>query len=182
MHPFITLLISSGVITAAIFDYKYQKIPNFLTFSITILSFFYYATLLDSQEIIGSFLGCFTGLGLFLIPYLMGWMGAGDTKLLAAIGACVGVKGVISVSILTSLAGGLYGLFFIGFKCLQSKEALVRLHSALYCSEFLPQLKILLWSQTQAKHKISYGVIIAAGTLCHLFLEINCTDVFKILF
>jgi Flp pilus assembly protein protease CpaA len=112
----------------------------------------------------------------------MGWMGAGDTKLLAAIGAAVGVRGVISVSILTSLVGGLYGILFLTYSCLRSKETLVGLHAAFYNSNFLPQFKFLILTQSKLKPKIRYGVIMAAGTLCYLFFENNSTDVLKIIF
>ena len=182
MHPYITILVASAVIMAAIIDVKSQKIPNVLTFSLAGLSLFYHAMLPDGLGLMGSFLGCATGLGLFLIPYLMGWMGAGDTKLLAAIGAAVGLRGVISVSILTSLAGGLYVILLLFYSCLRSKENIVGLHAAFYNSNVLPQIKYVVLSQSKLKPKICYGVVMAAGTLCYLFFKNNGTDVLKILF
>ncbi len=41
---------------------------------------------------------------------LMGGMGAGDVKLMGALGAIFGAKGIIITSILVILAGGVYGL------------------------------------------------------------------------
>ena len=182
MHPFITIIVASAVILAAIIDIKSQKIPNILTFSLAGLSFLYHGPNADAHDMMGSFLGCTTGLGLFLIPYLMGWMGAGDTKLLAAIGAAVGVRGVISVALLTSLSGGLFVILTLFYGCLQSRETLIGLHSAFYNSNFLPQLKFAILHQSKLKPKICYGVVMAAGTLCYLYFEKNNTDVLKMLF
>jgi prepilin peptidase CpaA len=182
VHPFITTIVASTVILAAIIDVRSQKIPNVLTFSLAGVSFLYHAVVPDGSGLMGSFLGYLTGLVFYLIPYLMGWMGAGDTKLLAAIGAAVGVRGVVSVSLLTSLAGGLYVLLLLFYSCLRSKETLVGLHAAYYSSNFLPQLKFELLQQAKLKPKICYGAVMAAGTLCYLIFENNGTDVLKILF
>ena len=55
-------------------------------------------------------LGAFVGLGLFLPLYLAGAMGAGDVKLLAALGAFVGPVEVVGVALCIAACGGLMGL------------------------------------------------------------------------
>ncbi len=55
-------------------------------------------------------LGAFVGLGLFLPLYLAGAMGAGDVKLLAALGAFVGPAEVLGVALCTAACGGLMGV------------------------------------------------------------------------
>lgn len=54
-----------------------------------------------------SLLGVLVGLALFLPLYLWRAMGAGDVKLLAALGAFAGPVEVISLALLTLVAGGL---------------------------------------------------------------------------
>lgn len=53
-----------------------------------------------------SLLGLLCGLSLFLIPYLLGGMGAGDVKALAALGALLGATTIFHVFLYTALIGG----------------------------------------------------------------------------
>lgn len=55
-------------------------------------------------------LGALVGLGLFLPLYMVGAMGAGDVKLLAALGAFVGPVEVVGVALCTAACGGVLGL------------------------------------------------------------------------
>lgn len=55
----------------------------------------------------GALLGALVGLALFLPMYLLRAMGAGDVKLLAALGAFVGPVEVISLALSVLIAGGL---------------------------------------------------------------------------
>jgi len=53
----------------------------------------------------GSILGLLTGLGILLIPYFMGGMGAGDVKLLAVVGALQGAAFAASAAIYMAMIG-----------------------------------------------------------------------------
>jgi len=55
-------------------------------------------------------LGALVGLGLFLPLYLAGAMGAGDVKLLAALGAFAGPVEVVGVALCTAACGGALAL------------------------------------------------------------------------
>ncbi|MFC4737270.1 prepilin peptidase [Bacillus daqingensis] len=63
-----------------------------------------------------SFLGLFTGLGLLIIPYLLGGMGAGDVKLLGVIGALMGPAFVFDAFLYTALTGGLIALVIVSIR------------------------------------------------------------------
>jgi prepilin peptidase CpaA len=169
-----------AVICAAVFDVRTRKIPNAITFSLILLSFLFYSLELGIKGLIISVSGCATGLGLFLIPFLFGWMGAGDTKLLAAVGAAVGTKGALSIFIITSFAGGLFVLIWFLYRCVRSREIIYGLYAGLYNFEFLPYLKKLFYTPSGNKIKICYGVIIAIGTLTFIFFETMNIDVLKI--
>jgi prepilin peptidase CpaA len=110
--------------------------------------------------------GFLVGLGLLLIPYLLGGMGAGDVKLMAAIGALMGTGFVFYSFIYTALIGGIIALLLIfktrGFK--------ITLKSAFFN---LLLFRSNLGSMVLAKDKQSsisfpYGVAITLGTLCTL--------------
>lgn len=55
------------------------------------------------------------GLGLtILLPFfVVGVMGAGDVKLLAAVGAYSGVPAVVTIALLTFIAGGVLGVVYV---------------------------------------------------------------------
>src|SRR5262249_46002642 len=55
------------------------------------------------------------GVLLFLPFFALGGMGAGDVKLLAAMGACVGPIGALWVALFTSIAGGVMALVIASY-------------------------------------------------------------------
>jgi prepilin peptidase CpaA len=180
MDPLTNSLVIIAVVSAAVFDIRTKKIPNVLTFSLILLSFFYYSIEFGLSGLFISLCGCATGLGLFLIPFLMGWMGAGDTKLLAAIGAAIGPKAVLSVFLITTLTGGILVIIWLFFQCLRSKKIIYGLHAGLYNFSFYADLKSLLYTPSGEKFKICYGVAIAIGTILFITLDTKNIDILQI--
>ena len=60
-----------------------------------------------------SLAGAFFGLGSLLVFYLLGGMGAGDVKLMAGVGAWLGMPLTFFVLLAASLAAGVYALVLI---------------------------------------------------------------------
>ena len=107
--------------------------------------------------------GLLAGFALLLIPFLMGGIGAGDVKLLAAVGAIKGPAFVINAGLCSALAGGILALMLL-----------------LYRGIFLEVLKNTAWGLVTLKGTFltrgnmmggafPYGVAIFAGTLFTLF-------------
>lgn len=94
-------------------DTKRGIIPNRLTFPALVLGIGLHATLggLDGAKFAAS--GAALGLALFLLPFLVGNMGAGDVKLLAALGAFVGPVLIVSTFFLSVFLGGVIALFLL---------------------------------------------------------------------
>lgn len=101
------------VLAAAIFDFLYRRIPNWLVLSGFIAGVFLRVTT-----------GGWTGLGeaaagfgfafaVYLIFYALRAMGAGDVKLMAAVGAISGPVNWFSIFILTSIIGGVLALLLL---------------------------------------------------------------------
>lgn len=63
-----------------------------------------------------SFFGFLLGFVVFLIPFLFGSMGAGDVKLMAAIGALKGVSFTYYSLIASGIAGGVMVLIYVIYK------------------------------------------------------------------
>lgn len=111
LNTVLIILVFSG----AILDWKYRKIPNWLTFGGFFLAVVIHACSSGLAGILSSVLGFLVGLLLLLIPYLLGGMGAGDVKLLGAVGALVGCKSVINIFIYSAVSGLFLSLLWIIF-------------------------------------------------------------------
>ena len=96
-------------------DLRYQRIPNVVTLPTMLLALSYHALTAGWAGLMTSMTGLLLGTALFLIPYLMGGMGAGDVKMVGAMGALVGPWGVIDIVIYAAFAGGLYVVLLLLF-------------------------------------------------------------------
>ncbi|MEZ5392757.1 MAG: prepilin peptidase [Bryobacterales bacterium] len=65
--------------------------------------------------VVASLLGGVIGFAVFLLFFVLGGMGGGDVKLMAAFGAIIGKEQVITAAVMTALVGGLMALVFLGY-------------------------------------------------------------------
>ena len=93
------------LITAASFDVKKNKIPNFITFPLIIVGLILNIIMNGFGGLTFSLTGFAFGLAIFFIPFALGLMGAGDVKLMAAIGALMGFKFTVLSTLYTAAAG-----------------------------------------------------------------------------
>ncbi len=91
---------------ALYFDLALRKIPNYLTFPAMLLGLFYHVLTGGWGGLWLALSGLLLGGGLFLPPFALGGMGAGDVKFLAAVGALQGARFVLAAALLAALAGG----------------------------------------------------------------------------
>ncbi len=99
-------MLAAGVLAATVIDLRTRRIPNELTAAMTGIGIALAATGVSGISVGGSFLGYALGLVLMLPGYRLGATGAGDVKLLAAVGAIVGPALVVTAFFCTALAGG----------------------------------------------------------------------------
>jgi prepilin peptidase CpaA len=98
------------VVLAAAFDLQTRRIPNLLTFGAAAAGFVLHGWMNGLQGLAGSVAGWAIGVMLFLPLFLLRGMGAGDVKLLGAVGAGLGPVGVLYAGLYSVLAGGLLAL------------------------------------------------------------------------
>ena len=94
---------------AALFDIKERRIPNEVVL-VGLISGVVLSALQGSTQIILSLTGFFIGIITLLIPFALKWIGAGDVKLFAAVGALLGYTILPRVLFYSSLVAGIMGL------------------------------------------------------------------------
>lgn len=102
----VVFLASLFIIIICITDTLHTKIPNLANLGLIIVGVSYNLYISGPTGLLASLLGLGAGLLLLIIPYLMGGMGAGDVKALAALGALLGPADVYQVFLYVALAGG----------------------------------------------------------------------------
>jgi prepilin peptidase CpaA len=154
------------LVVAVVVDLRSSRIPNWLTFPAMGFALAAHTWLNGVQGTLFSLAGLGAGLGLLLLVYLAGGIGAGDVKLMAAVGAMVGPYGVLSVALLSALAGGLYALGAMGYQW-GVAAAGQRLVYAAYGAVLVGGTS---WTrELQLPFKLRYGLAIAGGTLLFVF-------------
>ncbi|MEO0108293.1 MAG: A24 family peptidase [candidate division WOR-3 bacterium] len=95
---------------SAYWDLKYRKIPNWATLPAVVLGLGLNSI---AQGWIGartSGLGLLVGFGALVVLFVLSWMGGGDVKLMAAIGALKGYPFVVSALFYSLIAGTAIGI------------------------------------------------------------------------
>lgn len=163
----INIVLCSTLIISFITDIKNRRILNIITFPSIIFGFIYHTVVHGWEGFLFSGGGFLVGLSLLLIPYLLGGMGAGDVKLMAAIGSLKGTAFVLQSFFYIALIGGIIALALIikknGFLTTIKAFRLFPLLSSKTGS-------ILIRQDHYSSITFPYGVPITLGTLCALFL------------
>jgi prepilin peptidase CpaA len=170
---FLILLLLSILSISAIIDFRSQKIPNLITFPTVIIALSYHFLKNGLDGLIFSALGLGTGIGLLIIPFVLGFSGAGDAKLMGTVGAILGSKSVFVAFLLTALVGGIYAVILILFNQKQFKgflkKQLITLKLFILTREYIPEPV----EENNQKSKLCYGVAIALGTFIYMGLDLT---------
>jgi prepilin peptidase CpaA len=95
---------------AAVIDVWKFKVHNLITLPLLVSGLLYHGSVEGLSGVWNSFLGALFGFGALFVFYLMGGMGAGDVKLLAAIGAWLGMPLTFHLFLASALAAGAYAV------------------------------------------------------------------------
>lgn len=93
------------LIAAAVIDTRSRRIPNWLTFTLLGAGLLRGMLGLSGATPDAAVLGMLTGFALLLVMYVLGAVGAGDVKLMAAAGAWLGPGGVLALFLAASVVG-----------------------------------------------------------------------------
>jgi len=97
---------------AAFWDLRERRIPNAVTLPALALALCIHGATQAGQGLLFSFLGALAAGALLLPGYLLRATGAGDVKLLMAVGAFLGWPAALLAGLLSLVVGGVFGLVF----------------------------------------------------------------------
>src|SRR5262245_28862655 len=100
------MFVGAMLLSACVSDLSTRRIPNALTFSAMVAAMIFHGVTGGLNAAGWSLIGCLLGALLFFPMFALRGMGAGDVKLLAAVGAWLGPSQVAVAALATSIAGG----------------------------------------------------------------------------
>jgi prepilin peptidase CpaA len=158
-------------IVAAAWDLRTRKIPNVLTFGAALAAVLVHGYLEGWNGLGLSLAGWAAGLALFLPFFALGGLGAGDVKLLAAVGACLGPLPAVWVALYTSIAGGVMALAVASYSG-YLRQAFVNLWCVvMYWRLEGPRPVPEMTLTTHKGPRLAYAVPVLAGVMLTLWLR-----------
>ena len=150
--------------TGAVSDVRAHRIPNLLNYSALLLGLISSTLVGGWQGLEQGVAGALIGGGVFFLFYLVKGMGAGDVKLMAAVGAWLGIKQTVVVMMASAIAGGVLAIIYVVFyrrlwSTVQNMGELIRFH---FTSGVRPHPELNL--QDSSSVRLPYGLAIAVGT------------------
>jgi prepilin peptidase CpaA len=149
----------------ALTDIASRRITNKLTYSAMLLGIIAHTALQGWRGLGSALAGGLIGGGVFLAFFLVHAMGAGDVKLITAVGCMAGSAATVQIVLASAIAGGIFAILFSLWTgrlrtVLANVIDLFKFH-AVAGAEVHPTLNL---SNPQAA-RLPYGVAIAAGVL-----------------
>ena len=149
----------------AVSDIRSARIPNRLTYSALLAALSLRLALLGLSGLKSGTVGMLVAGGLFCVLFVLGAMGGGDLKLMAAVGAWVGSTQVMTLILAAALAGGLLAIGRIIFTKMvgQTLRNIMRLICYRLTSGLQPHPELNV--QSLGSQRVPFGVAIAVGAL-----------------
>ena len=176
MPPAVQVVLIVVVLTAAFFDLRYRRVPNWLTIGAL-------GAGIGSNLALGHTAGLWIslkGLGLALLIYLPLYLlravGGGDLKLMAAIGAIVGPTNWIGIWLITALLGGVAALVLVivkrrlGVTLVNVWAILTSLARGRAPHLEHPDIDV----RRESSLRLPHGVVIGGATLIYLLILLRC--------
>lgn len=172
-----TVLLLVLILASGFWDLKERKIPNKVTFTGILIGILFNVITGGFPGLLQSLLGLAAGLAIFFLPFAMGGMGAGDVKLMGAIGALMGWRFSLVTALYSALVGGLMVLGYLLYKgklrdtlkkmILSFIQQLFTFLNRLGYNETIEKIqhRYVKDGQTYKKIYIPYGVAIAGGAV-----------------
>ena len=165
------ILALAVAVAACITDVRTRRIPNVLTVGAAIAALGVGATTGGFTGATTAVSGWLVGAAVFFIPFALRGLGAGDVKLMAALGAWLGPADALWLAVHTALAGGIVALavaFAHGYlRAALSNVGLLLTHWRVRGLRALPEITL----EGSAGPRLAYAVPIFCGLVMTLWLR-----------
>ncbi|MGC4049335.1 MAG: A24 family peptidase [Paludibaculum sp.] len=168
----IQILLVIAVSVAAFHDIRARKIPNWISVCAALGGVVLNIYLGGLVGLKSSALGLLAAFGVYFVMYLLHAMGAGDVKLMAAVGAIVGLRAWIPILLATMMLGAVFAIVL----ALSKGRLLSTLWNVGYLARELAAFRAPWLSHEQLDVKregtlrLPHGASIAAGVVVVLGL------------
>ena len=113
LPPAYQILLVTLVLIAAVFDVRFRRVPNWLALSGIVLGFVLNMFLFGSTGALAALLGGGLAMLIYFPLFVVRGMGAGDVKLMMAIGFIVGPANWLAIFFITAILGGAFALLLV---------------------------------------------------------------------
>ncbi|MEQ8235601.1 MAG: prepilin peptidase [Syntrophomonadaceae bacterium] len=157
------LVLALGLAICLITDLRERKIYNLVLFPVLLFGIIFNLFTGGLQGFLHSLYGLLVGMGILILPFALGGIGAGDVKLLGAIGAVKGPMFVLYAALGMGLAGGLIALIILTLqgRLLKSIKSLLRGLWLMLITRF----KVIKFEFDNEKTMLPYGLAIVIGAI-----------------
>jgi prepilin peptidase CpaA len=174
MHWALKLVLVLLASVAGLYDLRFRRIPNWLNLSGAVLGIGLNVLLTGRSGAAASLLGIGCAIAVYMPLYMLRGMGAGDVKLMIAVGAIVGPHNWLEIFLATALLGGVVALLVATLKrrlretCGNTGTIVLALSHGFLPFEANPQLDV----QNAEALRVPHGTVIAGGVLIFLLLPL----------
>lgn len=159
------------VIAAVLWDMHTRRIPNVLTFGAALAGIVMHGYVAGPSGVMWALTGWAVGAAIFFPVFALGGMGAGDIKLLGAVGAWLGPMPALLVALYSGIAGGVMAVFVAALSGYLRKAFtniwLLLMHWRVSGIRPAPDLMLT----TQRGPRLAYALPVLAGLMVTLWLR-----------
>lgn len=156
------------VVPAAVLDLRFRRIPNLLSLAGILLGMAVNVFFSGVDGLLLAAAGMLLAFGIGFPLWLAGWFGAGDVKLLSAVGAIVNVKLLLPVLAGIAIAGGVIAAMHLLGRRLQKEPFFVYAMSLVFAAKGQRDdsvADIESESAVAIKKGMPYAIPVAIGSL-----------------
>ncbi len=170
---FPSIVVVFAALAAAMTDARSFRVPNLLTLPLLLLGVVYHSFTSGLGGFQASMLGALIGFAIMLVMYMLGGMGAGDVKLVAGMGAWLGVEMLIYVFAVAAAGTLVYSLVLLvrqgrlGTVVIQIQVALMQM---LAIGKHLKReederIEAMVQHDDRRKRLVPFAVMVALGVI-----------------
>ena len=162
----VDVLAAITVIISVFTDLKERKIYNMVVVPAAVCGLVVNSWFSGTNGLVFSLKGLGAGLALMFIPFALGGFGAGDVKLVGAIGSLKGTLFVFKVFLATGIAGGILAvLLLVKQKRLLSTLKRIWLSFYIFVGSVFKVNTLTSLDKAEFHESLPYGLAIGIGTL-----------------